>query len=125
MPSNTNFLRRLKMLSPRSTSKNLRKGISKLLPDLNSDSLSTYLTVMSVVIRYMQPFKVLLGRMIDYISIAILAQTIRMLFSIQSDFVWLLVLVATLFWTTSLWLLAVLHPKPPQTRSTTSRRASK
>src|SRR5882757_8133506 len=102
-----------------------RNVIFKLWRALNSGNPFISLTQVLATAEFLKPFRKSLERMTGFTCILILDQMIQRLFLIPSASWYLLVLVGILYWTTSLWLLAVLGVKLQQTPLRTSRRASK
>src|SRR5687767_13581489 len=106
MLSNISYLRRRTVLLGRSFWKNPSEGIFRLWQVFISSAQSIYRIAGYRTTKYSLRYKRLLGLMIVFISIHILDQMIRSIFSTLFGSWYPHVVVGIFFWIISLWLLA-------------------
>src|SRR6266404_1675525 len=120
MQSNTNSSQKQTIRSALSSSKNISADISKLSQEFIYNVPHIFRTAMLQTRKLSKPYRTWLGWMSAFTSILTLDQMILRSFSIQLDFWYPHVVVATFFSTTLLWLLVVSEGKMQRLHSTTS-----
>src|SRR3974390_5445 len=125
MLSNINSLRKLQTMLVQSSLKNLRNDICSRWQVFICGSRSIYRTRVSPIAKQLQRLRTLFGWTSVFIFIHILDKMIQTVFLTLFGSWWQVVIVGTFFWTTSLWLLAVLEEKTSGRPWTIFRRDSK